>query len=252
MLKVILLLTTLALLPACDALHQHPNLLFYDTARSARGHFLYSSAPDGRLTLMAMTASHQVELVDSNDALRPLPCYRARSLDPSLFAVTLPDGTIVPDAAICRPFGLSDSFFGHAEHAGDTAVEIRDGATILDQIPLAIRDASDIRLSVPDMPPSDTGLSLVMRADPYELKLTAVAPGRPELTPGTAPWTLRLADPSVVVLDDGAAELTRVAEPWYGFIHVSLQPRAVGSTTLTVTLGGFTRDYPISVRAPTP
>jgi hypothetical protein len=240
-----LLTTTLALLPACGRAAPP----FPYPSPSVHGRFLYDA---GRgFTLMALSPGHQILLVDAHDQSRPLPCYRARSVDPAIFAVTLPDGTVVPDAAICRPFGLADSIFGRAGHAGDTAVEIRDGAAIVDQLPLAIRDATDFQLELQGSPASDRGLALDLGSQPYELHIRVVVSERLYVSAGTAPWTLRIADPGVAVLDDGAAELTTFSPPGlYGAVTVHLRGQAVGTTTLSVTLGNLTRDYPITVAVP--
>ena len=88
MLKLLgLLTTTLALLPSCARTaspFSHPD-------PSAHGRFVYDAQPDHALTWMALTPGHQIALVDADNPNRPLPCYRARSLDPAIFAVTLPE-----------------------------------------------------------------------------------------------------------------------------------------------------------------
>jgi hypothetical protein len=243
--KLLPLAALLLLLPACGNNHGGSEPFDPDhAAHSLRGHFVYDADSQTGITLLSMTTGHQTRLGDPADPKRTLPCYRARSLDPSIFAITLPDGTVVPDAGICRPFGLADSFFGNAVGAGVTAVEIRDGNTAIDQIPIHVRAAKDVDLLV-GQPPSDTA-PLVLKLDQLgDFAPLLVTIDHTPVDAGLSAWTLRIADPAVAVLDN-RTDLEMTAHP----SAVKIVPLTIGMTTLTVTVADLSRDIRLVIQAP--
>jgi hypothetical protein len=230
--KLKALLMTVLLLSACHRFGGEP--FPPGGGYSVHRRFVYASRAT-RIDFLSMTAGHQVLIAPADDPLRPLPCYRARSLDPSIFTLSLPDGTVVPDPAVCRPFGLGDSFFGEARRAGTTAVEIRDETHALDEISITVSDARDIELvGVPGRITLDLG-------KPYQLTPRLVALDGAPVGTGTSAWTQHIADPRVALFDDGAAEVTTY--------RAVIRPVAVGTTTLTLTVGSFMRDIPLAAQA---